>query len=318
MHAHGYASCLKNIPNAELTGIADDNPKRGKEFAKSFGVKYFKSYKDLLKERIDGVIICSENVHHRKLTELAAAAGKHILCEKPISTTVKDARAMIDVCAKYNVKLQIGYPCRFIPAVMRAKRIIDNGEIGKVLAIKGTNHGMMPGGWFTVKKLSGGGAVIDHTVHVVDLMRWFLRREVKKVYAEVDRMFYKMNIDDCGTLIFEFEGGVFASLDPSWSRPKTFPTWGDVTMDIIGERGVISVDAFSQAIEVFDDKKGKYSWAGWGSDCNVGLIKSFVDMILYNKPSFITGYDGLKSMEVGLAAYMAAAKKKVIELPLKG
>lgn len=314
MHAYSYSACVKEMPTAELVGVADDDKKRAKKIAKEFKTKYFANYKKLLASDINAVIICSENSEHSKLTEMAANAKKHILCEKPISTSIKDAKKMIDICKKNNVLLQIAFPCRFVPSIVKAKRAIDKGEIGRVLAIKGTNHGRMPGGWFTKKKFSGGGAIMDHTVHVVDLMRWFLRKEVKKVYAEIDNLIHKMNIDDCGTLLFEFENGVFASLDPSWSRPKTFPTWGDVTMDIIGEKGVISVDAFSQAISVYDDKNGRYYWRDWGSNCDFGLIENFINNVLYDREPFITGYDGLKAMEVALAAYESAARHKPVVL----
>jgi len=318
MHAYSYAQCVKSNPNSILVGVADHDSKRGKDAAKRFEVKYFSSYEKLLKERdIEGVIICSENSKHRELTEMAANAKKHILCEKPIATTIKDAIKMIEVCKDNNVRLQIAFPCRFIPSVVKAKKLVNSGKIGRVLAIRATNHGRMPGGWFTDKKLAGGGAVMDHTVHVVDLMRWFLKREVKRVYAEVDNLIYKMKIDDCGTLMMEFENGVFASLDPSWSRPKTFPIWGDVTMKVIGEKGIVSVDAFSQNISVYDDKNNKFYWQSWGSNCNYSLINNFIDMILYNKEPFISGYDGLKAMEVALAAYISSSKKKVVELPLK-
>jgi predicted dehydrogenase len=318
MHAYSYAQCVKSNPNSILVGVADHDSKRGKDAAKRFEVKYFSSYEKLLKERdIEGVIICSENSKHRELTEMAANAKKHILCEKPIATTIKDAIKMIEVCKNNNVRLQIAFPCRFIPSVVKAKKLVNSGKIGRILAIRATNHGRMPGGWFTDKKLAGGGAVMDHTVHVVDLMRWFLKREVKRVYAEIDNLIYKMKIDDCGTLMMEFENGVFASLDPSWSRPKTFPIWGDVTMKVIGEKGIVSVDAFSQNISVYDDKNNKFYWQSWGSNCDYSLINNFIDMILYNKEPFISGYDGLKAMEVALAAYISSSKKKVVELPLK-
>ena len=317
MHACSYAESLKNIPNADFAGIFDDDAKRGREMSKRFGVNFFSTEKKFFAGKLDAVIICSENSKHLKMTESAAKAKVHILCEKPISTNLKDANKMISVVQKEGVKLMIAFPCRFIPSVVKARRVLDSGEIGRILAIKATNHGSMSGGWFTDKKFSGGGAVMDHTVHVADLLRWFVRREVRTVYAEIDKSIHNMKIDDCGTLLFEFENGVFASLDPSWSRPKSFPIWGDVTMDIIGEKGNIYIDAFSEVIDVYDDKVGKHSCRSWGSNADLGLVKNFIDMIIYNRTPFISGYDGLKAMEVALGAYESAKKNKVIELPLK-
>ncbi len=316
MHARGYSQCLKNIPNAEFAGLYDDNAARGREMARLFGVKFYNTEKKFFAEKLDGVIICSENSKHLAMAEAAARAKVHILCEKPISVNMKSANKMLAVASKTGVKLMIAFPCRFIPSVMKARRVLDSGEIGRVLAIKATNHGSLPGGWFTQKKFSGGGAIMDHTVHVTDLLRWFMRSEVRTVYAELDNSIHNLKIDDCGTLFFEFENGVFATLDPSWSRPKSFPVWGDVTIDIIGEKGNIYVDAFSEVIDVYDDNVGRHCCRGWGSNADLGLVKNFVDMIMYNRTPFISGYDGIKAMEVALGSYESAAKKKVINLPL--
>ena len=164
MHAHSYASCLRQIPNVELVGIADDDPARGKKMAHEFGTTFFPDAEALLDQGLDGVIICAENANHRPLTELAAPRTHHILCEKPIATTLTDARAMIDVCAAHGTRLQTAFPVRFSPPVQRLKALLDEGTLGRVYSVKTTNHGRMPGGWFIDKTLSGGGAVIDHTV----------------------------------------------------------------------------------------------------------------------------------------------------------
>jgi predicted dehydrogenase len=111
----------------------------------------------------DAVIICSENVHHRALTLMAAQAGKPVLCEKPLATTPDDARAMVDACNSANVPLFTAFPCRFSPAFQTLKEAAHRGDLGEILAVRGTNRGKCPGGWFVDLALSGGGAVMDHT-----------------------------------------------------------------------------------------------------------------------------------------------------------
>ena len=170
MHAYSYAACLKQIPGVELVGIADDDPARGQEMARRFGTRFSASAEALLDEKLDGVILCAENARHRSLTELAAPHTPHILCEKPIATTLADAQAMIETSAAHGTRLQIAFPVRFSPPVQRLKAILDEGTLGRIYSVKTTNHGRMPGGWFVDKALSGGGAVIDHTVHVIDLL----------------------------------------------------------------------------------------------------------------------------------------------------
>src|ERR1700712_5169631 len=106
-HANSYATGLRQIDGVELVGIADDDTERCHAFAERFGIRAFDSAEALLAEGLDGVAICSANQQHRALTELAAPHTRHILCEKPIATTLADADAMIDACARSGAKLQI-------------------------------------------------------------------------------------------------------------------------------------------------------------------------------------------------------------------
>ncbi|MDI3310336.1 MAG: Gfo/Idh/MocA family oxidoreductase, partial [Thermoanaerobacterium sp.] len=246
IHALSYVSALKHIDGVEIVGIAESNELMGKNFAQNSQIRYYKDYQDLLKEDIDAVIICSANVKHKDMAVDAANAKKHVIVEKPIATTIEDAEKMIEECNKNGVKLMVSFPVRYEPSVKRTKEIIDSGKIGDIIAINGTNRGKMPGSWFIDKSLSGGGCVIDHTVHVVDLMHWILHSDIKEVYAKMGTMFNDIPVEDGGLLSMEFENGTYATLDTSWSRPVSFPTWGDVTMEIIGTKGTIRLDAFAQ------------------------------------------------------------------------
>ena len=319
MHAHSHAACLKQLPGVALAGITDDDPERGQEVARRFGTRFFASAESLLNEKLDGVIICAENAKHRSLTELAAPHTPHILCEKPIATTLADAQAMIDVCAAHGTRLQIAFPVRFSPPVQRLKAILDEGTLGRIYSVKATNHGQMPGGWFVDKALAGGGAVLDHTVHVIDLLRWFWNTEVTDVYAEVgySLLHPDLGIDDAGLISFRLATGAYGTLDTSWSRPRSYPTWGDVKLEVLGERGIARVDAFSQNLAVYSDRTGKAQWVHWGSNADLGLMRDFVDMITTGREPFITGYDGLKALEVALAAYRSAEQGEPVSLPLE-
>jgi len=317
MHVWSYATCLKKL-GAQIVGVYDDDKMRGKKGAGQFQAKYFADYKKLLSTDIQAVVVGSENSRHKELTVAAAQAGKHVLCEKPMATSIKDAREMIRACEANNVKLQIAFPCRYSPAARCVKQMLADNKLGKILAIKGTNHGRMPGGWFVEKGKSGGGAVIDHTVHVTDLMRWMLGKEVKRVYAEIDTRFHNLKIDDCAIITMDFDGGVFATLDPSWSRPnKSYPFWGDVTMKFIGTNGTLDLDLFNQKTTLYNEEQLKAAWTYWGDNIDFGLVKSFLDSIADNTPSPVSGYDGLKALEVAVAAYRSAKLKKPVEVPFK-
>lgn len=322
MHANSYASSLKKIQDVELVAIADEDRKRGEGKAEIFGTKYYQDYNEMLdKEKLDAVIITSANAHHKDATVASAKKGVHILCEKPMATKLSDAEIMIKVCRENKVIYQQIFPMRYSPAVQNVKKKIEEGAIGKLLAIKGTNHGNMPNPeiypFFTDKELSGGGAIMDHTVHIADLMRWIIKSEVKEVYAEGDRLIHdNIEVEDCGIISLEFENGVIATLDPSWSRPDSYSTWGDVTMDFIGEDGVIFLDAFAQNILVHSDKNMRSSLKFFGSDLDYLMIKDFLETVKNRKEPKVTGFDGLKSLEIALAAYKSIETKSIVKLPL--
>jgi UDP-N-acetylglucosamine 3-dehydrogenase len=314
MHAYSYAAALVAHPNVTLVGIADADESRGRKMAETFGTT-FSEVGTLLEQGLDAVIVTSENVHHRALVEQAADAGvRAILCEKPLATTVEDAQAMIAHCASKNVQLATAFPCRYSPAYQRLRAQVQQGMIGEVVAIRGTNRGSMPGGWFVQPELSGGGAVIDHTVHVADLNQWLLGREATEVYAEIGSGFYHQDWDDTGFLTIKY-GDVFATLDTSWSRPKTFPTWGDVTMEVVGTSGVLNLDMFGQSLVHYNDTSGRISWPGWGSNIDAGLVGDFLKLAAGEEaPEIATGEDGLHALQVALAAYQSAQQGQPVTL----
>ncbi len=309
MHAASYAQALAAHPDVSLVGVFDPDEARGRALAGSVGTAYFAAADALLETGLDGAVVTSENVHHRALTEQAAASGvRAVLCEKPLATTLEDVRAMIATCAARNVRLATAFPCRYSPVFRHLREQVQRGAIGDVQAIRGTNRGRAPGGWFTELALSGGGAVIDHTVHVADLNRVLLGREATEVYAEISNGFGHGTYDDTGFLTIGYEGGVFATLDTSWSRPKTYPTWGDVTMQVVGTDGVLEMDMFGQSLVHYEDRAGQVSWPSWGSGTDEGLVADFVRLASgEDAPELATGEDGLRALEVTLAAYRSAA-----------
>lgn len=320
MHAYSYARALGEIPGVVLAGIADPDLERGKAAAAQFKTVHYPDYRELLSQDIDAVIICSANAEHKEHAVAAAQAKKHILCEKPISIRIADAQAMIDAAKAAGVVLQTAFPVRHAEPVRRLKAIWEQGKLGELIGINATNHGKMPPGWFLDPAQAGGGAVMDHTVHVADLVRWIFRTEFTEVYAEVDTLLHDVGIDDCGMLVMQLENGAICSLDPSWSRPDTFSTWGDVTMHVVGTKGVAILDVFRQAGMVYVASKGSSRGGvyehGWGNDADEEMIEAFIKAVKGEPSEGASGYDGLKAMEVALAAYESAKRAAPVALPL--
>jgi UDP-N-acetylglucosamine 3-dehydrogenase len=310
VHAPAYAAVLKDLDAAELVGITDENRERGAQAAERFGVRFFDGA-DSLFEAVDAVVVCSENNNHARDVIPTLHGGVHVLCEKPISTTVEDARAIIEASEASGSQLRIAFAVRYLPSIVRGREIVRGGSLGRILAVNGTNHGQMPGGWFLDPQLAGGGAVMDHTVHLADVLRWILDVEVKSVYAEVDSFFGATETDDAAILTLELEGGAFAdgtfaTIDPSWSRGDGFPTWGDLTLRISGTAGVLNIDPFARPLRTFDHESCDPSWSYTGEDMNELMISDFLRGVDGGEPAGASGLDGLRALEIVFAAYRSA------------
>lgn len=314
IHATSYATAIKRIPGATLTAIYDTDEKRGQQAGEQYHVPFFKDIDLFLAENIDVVLVCSENALHKEMVIAAAKAKKHILCEKPIATNIDDAKEMIAVCEENDVHLSIAYPVRYSAPIRDLKEAIDAGSLGEIVAIRSTNRGQNPGGWFVDERLAGGGAVLDHTVHMVDIMRWYMNSEAEEVSAFAKRYFTELDTDDAGIMTIVFHNGVIASHDASWSRFPQFPTWGDVMIEVIGTKATRKVDVFNEKVQLYSKDGKSVTHLYSGNDTDFDLIVDFLKAIQQGEKPLISGYDGLKSLEIALAAYESNSKNKAVKL----
>ena len=320
MHAEGFVGNLRKVPGVELVGFSDEDAGRAAQVATDFDLRRFDRHEDLLDAGVEAVVVCAENARRRELVELAAAAGVHVLCEKPIEATLADAEAMQLACEATGVTFMTAFPMRFDASVVAVKRSLDRGELGALHAVNGINHAEIPRAhraWFADKELAGGGAVMDHTVHLTDLLRWMTGSEVTEVYAEVGNPFYPddVEVDTAGLVTLTFANGVFAAVDCSWSRPTTYPRWGHLKMDLIGERGALTVDAFAQSLAAYSRHLPRHpTWIGWGADPNQAMVEEFVAAIAEGRPPAVTWRDGYEALRVALACYASAASGQPVRL----
>lgn len=314
MHAQSYTQELVKYAEVTLVGIADENEKRGREMAATFKTNYYQGYESLLEQQLDGVVICTNNRDHAKVSIAAAKKGIHILVEKPFATTIADAHAMLEAAREANVQIMNAFPMRFNPNVIAAKKKIDAGLIGEVLTITSINHGKIPGGWFIDPALSGGGAVMDHTVHLGDLIRWFTGSEIKSVFCESGELLHHKGIDDTGLVMIELNNGVSATIDCSWAHHTNYPIWAQVDMQIIGTKGVIELKAFAQVLHLDDQTNQRFEDIGWNETGDEGLIKEFVQVCATGRTPLVTGLDGLRALEIALASYESSRTNEAVSL----
>ena len=318
-HADSYASYLVSsaAAHSQLVGVYDRDERAGRRFAKKYGVPFRKDTGALLND-VDAVIIASENAFHDQLTKVATRAGRHVLCEKPIALNLEQAAEMKREVWKAKVKFQMCYVMRYHTVASVVKELIDDGRIGDVLALVGVNKlnsAVTTRGWFADKKLSGGGAVMDHTVHLADMMRWYTRSEAKEVYCEIGRNVRPdLRVEDAFLTTVTFENGVLGHIDGSWSYPAGFQTWGDLSLEVLGSKGMLFLDAFRQNIYFTGAKRpdDKLTWHSYGCDPNAEMINSFSESILLDKEPLASIDDGIRGLQITLASYESARRAKPV------
>ena len=319
IHSWSYARVLREHPETELVAIYDDSPERLRIAGETYGVNrlYSDVEKLLQAEDVDAVVITSENSKHRALALAAAEAGKHIIVEKPIATTLRDADEMVSRAEKKSVKLQVAFVMRYHDSAVKARETILSGAVGRVIAITATNRGKYPDLWFGDPVLAGGGAIMDHTVHVADLARWYTGDEFSRVFCRVGRNIRReLKVEDNALIMCETRKGVKVSIDCSWSMPDTYPVWGDVYMGVFGEKGYLVLDAFRSNVSLVESGS-PLTHQYYGPDADRNMILDFVHVVETDGTPRASGLDGRQALEVALAAYESSRSGKPVSLPIK-
>lgn len=314
-------------PDVVITAVCDIALQRAQAVAQTYGAKAYTNYIDLLNdEEISAVSICTPNVFHAPMSIAALEAGKHVLCEKPMATTIAEAEQMNDAAKGCGKILMIGHNQRFVPSHQKAKTMIAQGEIGKIYSFRtsfghsGPEAWSIDGidSWFFKKDQAVIGAMGDLGVHKADLLRYLLGEEIIEVAAFVETSAKKdANVDDSAICILRTESGIIGSLAASWSYIKE-----DNSTIIYGEKAVLRIEddpTYSLIIHHKDGRTetfelGHIQSNEEGGQHDSGVIRSFIDSVVNQKEPPITGMEGLKSLKVILAAMESNATKKIIQL----
>ena len=178
-----HAEALKRVPGAELFAVTSPTGDHARDFAAKHGIPHhFRDYGEFLQApEIDLVVLGCPNDLHADFTVKAAAAGKHVVCEKPLCTSLADADRMIAACRGAKVKLMYAEELCFAPKYVRLKRLVDEGSLGSVYMVKQSEkHDGPHSAWFWDTKRSGGGVMLDMGCHAIEFFRWMLGKPAGK------------------------------------------------------------------------------------------------------------------------------------------
>lgn len=324
-----HLSAWKMIPEAEVKAIVGRNIGRAQEVARKHGVKAYSDLSEALeREEVDVVDVCTPTHTHAEISLKAIREGKHVLVEKPMALSLKDADAMIEAARSKGVKLMVAHVLRFFPDYAKAKELVDQGVIGELVASRAFRGVPFPdwAEWFKDKDKSGG-VTLDLAIHDVDYLMWCFGSKVDRVYAKVDRLVRReATAEDFALITLRFKGGEVALVEASWAVPRKLPL--TTALDLIGTKGMITLDnqstipvklITSEAVETFSP--GTLMWRHathpFPIDPYYREIKHFVECILTDKEPVTSGEVSRKSLEVCLAALESAEQNRPVKLPLR-
>jgi len=315
--------------NVKIIGCYDGNPKRTEEVAGQYNIKAYDSYEELLSDKeIDAVSICVANNAHAEISIAALNNGKHVLCEKPMATTLEDCENMVATADKSNKYLMIGQNQRLAKAHMKAKELISSGTIGKVLSFKTTfghsgpqTWSVDPGKnvWFFDKNVAVMGVMADLGVHKTDLLQYLVGSEIVETTAKLETISTRdaagnlIGVDDNAICIYKMSNGAIGTMSVSWSYAQE-----DNSTIIYGSEGIIHIyddPQYSLVIVNNDGDRIFYELDHIQTNDNQtasGIIDSFVDCIENNHEPEISGRNVLSAMRAVFASIQSSKEGRTI------
>ncbi len=329
-----HAEALQACQAAEICAVASPTPGNAEEFARARGIpQHFTDYRRMLEmPEIDMVVIGAPNYTHCQITCDAAAAGKHIVLEKPMCLNLAEADRMIEACRQARVKLMYAEELCFTPKYVRLKRLLESGALGEPTLLKQSEkHDGPHAPHFWDVDRSGGGVTMDMGCHAFEFFRWILGRpKIKSVYAQMSLQVHrdKTRGDDNALIILEFENGVIALAEESWTklggmddRAEVHGSKGVAFADLLHGNAIeaYSLDGYEYAVEKAGSTKG-WSFPIYEESWNYGFhheMAHFVDCVRHDKEPQVTGEDGRAVLEVIFAAYQSAGSGRKVLLPFE-
>ncbi|MCP4165873.1 MAG: Gfo/Idh/MocA family oxidoreductase [Chloroflexi bacterium] len=335
-HAQAYCQRMLSYDDVKLVACWDDDEGRGQQAADDYGMIYSAHVEDVLNHpHIQGVIVTCETNRHAEMVLAAAAAGKDILCQKPMALTLADCDRMAAAVEQAGVRFMMAYQMRRDPSNIKLKEIFDSGVLGTISLLRRRHcipvlldQGFIKGKtrWhFDPDK--NMGMFMDDASHATDFIHWVMGKPIS-VMAEIQNTVTDFSPDDTGVAIYRFANGAMAVL-----LNASVTLAGENTTEIYGDQGVliqnhddapstnVPLPSAATALKLYT--RTQPTW----QDLNVpipddhgeriaGVPRAFVDCLMYDRDPDITAEDGRISVEMILAAYQSAREGRRVTFPL--
>lgn len=299
----------RNVPEARLVAVADVSADRARQTAEELELeRSYNSLEAMLEDReIQAVVIATPDKFHSHAVELAAQAGKDILCEKPLALTMHDARAALAAVAKAGTRMQIGFMRRYDPAYAAAMQRIEAGEIGTPVIFKSVGRDKDQPPIAAYDSNVNGMIFYTNTIHDFDLARWLMSDEVTAVHAFTTSTI-RPEVAKYGDVVasvvnLRYSKGAIGNVESYAQAVYGY----DVRTEVVGSKGSILIGSLDRTPAVFLTARGGEQalanhFLSRFADAYLAEMKDFVHNILHDHPLRISGEDGLKALAIAVAA----------------
>ncbi len=338
MGGMGYTHCknIVSIKETKLACVCDNEEKVAREKGKEFRVEYFTDYREMIKSGLcDAVIVVIPHWFHASASVFALENGLHVLSEKPISVTVSDADRMVKAAKESGKIFTVMHQMRTEPLFRKAKEIMTSGVIGEVrrtLCVDPWYRNQIyydSGAWRATWKGEGGGVLINQAPHIIDLFIMLGGLPVR-IKANTRTRLHKIEVEDEVAALLEYENGAWGYYFVTTCEPGE----RNFRVEIKGDRGKLIIRGYNLYLYKYSAPVSKYTfdakdmWAGitaerealkFKSNVTTGaveIIKNFAAAILRGEELFVSGQDGLRTMEFINACILSGKKNKEVDIPV--
>ena len=328
-----HADALEKIEGAKLVAVCDKIAYNTERLAERYGATAYTDYAEMLKQDdVDVVNICLPSSMHEAFAVQAAAAGKHVMVEKPLDITLEKCDAIISACEENKVKLSVIFPSRFKESSVVLKQAIESGRFGQItmadVQVKWYRNQAYydAGGWRGTWEYDGGGALMNQSIHYIDQLQNFMG-PVESVYAYCETLAHDIEVEDTAVAVLKFKSGALGTIQ---GTTTAYPGL-DARVGIHGTKGSAILNG--EALEIWDFKestpddvtlKAKFQkTSSSGAKDPTAFIDSkghqiqiedMIEAIKLDRKPEVSGYEGRKSVEIITAVYQSAREGKTVNL----
>ncbi len=325
-----HAAAIKNTPDAELVAAATRNQLRGQAFVAEHGGKLYSDYRDLIAHKeVDVVTICAPHDLHAPITVDAAAAGKHVLCEKPMARNTAECDAMIAACQRAGVTLGVIFQSRFEPLAHKLKSLFDDDKLGRLLWVGAhtiwyrTDEYYRSGPWRGTREHEGGGVLINQAIHAIDLLLW-LTGTPMRVTAKTRTLHHAIEVEDGAVALLEYSSNCLGVIQATTAAFPGFPE----RLEFYGTRGSAIfhkgegrlewhlVEPREDRVEQSEVSSGSARPMDISAAGHTAQFQDFVAALREHRLPLVDGHQARRSVELVEAIYRSAQTETPISLPL--